>query len=135
MRRIGLFVTAILMTALFAFPANADRGSWNNWHVHDGGSGTDPNGLRHAGLGFFPAIFANYATTSSLWAYCTDATDKGLVGGDGGAKQAAGQCRNDLNIIHLQAIATGDPAPNGWTSLAPGASFPGFTVYYRLTPR
>ena len=136
MRRLGMFVTAVLMTALFAFPASADRGSWNNWHVHDGGSGTDSSGLRHAGLGFFPAIFGStYATTASLWAYCTDATDKALVGGDGGAKAAAGHCMNDSSIIHLQAIATGDPAPNGWTSLTPGASFPGYTVYYRLTPR
>jgi hypothetical protein len=137
MRRLGVFVTAVLMTALIAFPASAERGSWNNWHVHDGGSNTvDSTGLTHRGLVFFPAIFGGtYATTPSLWAYCTDATDKGLVGGDGGAKQAAGQCRNDLYIIHLQAIATGDPAPDGWTSLSPGATFPGYTVYYRLTPR
>jgi hypothetical protein len=141
MRRFGVFFTAVLMTALFAFPASADRGSWNNWHVHDGTSipTVDATGLTHRGAVFFPAIFsvstATYIATPSLWAYCTDATDKNLVGGDGGAKAAAGQCRNDLYIIHLQAVATGDPAPDGWTSLSPGATFLGYTVYYRLTPR
>ncbi len=137
MRRLGVFVTLVLMTALFAFPASADRGSWNNWHVHDGGNNTvDSTGLTHRSLSIFPAIFgASYATTPSLWAYCTDATDKQLVGGDGGAKAAAGHCENDSYIIHLQAIVTGDPAPEGWTSLSPNAPFVGFTLYYLLTPR
>ena len=140
MRRIGVFVTAVLMTALFAFPASAERGSWNNWHVHDGGTGqVDPTGLTHRGVVFFPAIFgvtpATYIATPSLWAYCTDATDKNLVGGDGGAKAAAGQCQNDSYIIHLQGIATGDNAPIGWTGLSPNVPFSGFTIYYRLTPR
>lgn len=141
MRRFGVFVTAVLMTALFAFPASAERGSWNNWHVHDG-TGTptvDSTGLTHRGAVFFPAIFgvstATYIATPSLWAYCTDATDKNLVGGDGGAKAAAGQCQNETNIIHLQGVASGDPAPNGWTALPANSPFPGFTIYYRLTPR
>src|SRR5687768_12835485 len=98
MRRFGVFFTVVLITALFAFPASAERGSWNNWHVHDGRTslGVDSTGLRHSGLAFFPAIFGtSYATTPSLWAYCTDATDKALVGGEGGAKQAAGHCEND----------------------------------------
>jgi hypothetical protein len=136
MRRSLVFVTAVLMTALFASPASADRGSWNNWHVHDGATGTDANGLTHRGLSIFPSIFgASYATTPSLWAYCTDATDKNLVGGDGGAKAAAGHCENETNIIHLQGIAAGDPAPEGWTALSPDSPFPGFTIYYLLTPR
>jgi len=136
MRRLGVFVTAVLMTALFAFPASADRGSWNNWHVHDGGTGqVDSTGLTHRGLVFFPEIFGpTYATTPALWAYCTDATDKNLVGGDEGVKAAAGQCQNDSSIIHLQGIPAGDPAPEGWTSLS-STPFPGFTIYYRLTPR
>ena len=138
MRLFRLSVVAVLVAALFVYPASiaasADRGSWNNWHVHDGGSGTvDSTGLTHRGLVFFPQIFGSgYASTPSLWAYCTDATDKALVGGDGGAKSAAGQCQNELNIIHLQGIATGSPAPAGWTALTPGVAF---TFYYLLTPR
>ncbi len=138
MRLFRLSVVAVLVAALFVYPASAvasaERGSWNNWHVHDGGSGTvDSTGLTHRGLVFFPQIFAGYsASTPSLWAYCTDATDKALVGGDGGAKSAAGECQNELNIIHLQGIATGAPVPAGWTGLTPSG---GFTIYYLLTPR
>ena len=133
MRGVVVFFGAVLAAAILAYPASAERGSWNNWHVHDGGSGTDANGLRHAGLSIFPQIFGSgYASTPSLWAYCTDATDKSLVGGDGGAKAAAGHCENEANIIHLQAIATGAPAPTGWTALTPSG---GFTFYYLLTPR
>src|SRR3989337_854729 len=118
MRKLRLLLILISLGPLAAAPApvSADRGSWNNWHVHDGGSGTvDSTGLTHRGLVFFPQIFGSgYASTPPLWAYCTDATDKALVGGDGGAKSAAGQCQNELNIIHLQGIATGAPAPAGW---------------------
>jgi len=142
MRLFRVAVIAVLVAPLFVYPASiaasADRGSWNNWHVHDGFPGhegpyTDESGLRHVGLVFFPVIFGpTYASDPTLWAYCTDATDKGLVGGDGGAKSAAGQCENELNIIHLQGIATGDPVPTGWTAAATSGDF---TWYYLLTPR
>lgn len=134
MRSFGALVMVILAAALFVFPASAERGSWNNWHVHDGTATpyTDASGLTHRGVAFFPQIWANYASDPSLWAYCTDATDKALVGGAGGAKSAAGQCQNELNIIHLQGIADGARAPIGWLPLAPSG---GFTIYYRLTPR
>ncbi|HEY4704723.1 MAG TPA: hypothetical protein VII27_03180 [Thermoplasmata archaeon] len=145
-RRLRIFrlsVAAVLVAAFFVYPASAvasaDRGSWNNWHVHDGTAVpyTDASGLTHRGAVFFPAIFtggnvAAYVADPSLWAYCTDATDKALVGGDGGAKSAAGHCENVLNIIHLQGIATGEPAPAGWSVATTGG---GFTVYYLLTPR
>ena len=135
MRGFGVLVVAIVAAALFVLPASADRGSWNNWHVHDGTAVayTDANGLTHRNLSIFPQIFPGYsASTPSLWAYCTDATDKGLVGGDGGAKLAAGHCENESYIIHLQNIASDAPAPQGWTALAPSG---GFTFYYLLTPR
>lgn len=142
MRKLRLLLVLISLVALAAAPApvSAERGSWNNWHVHDGGSGTDPNGLTHAGLALsvFGNIWENYETESSLWAYCTNATDKGLVGGDGGAKLLAGHCQNELYIIHLQAIANLAPAPplsSGWTPLEEDATFDGFTVYYKLTAR
>ena len=134
MRRVGLLFAAVLAAAVLAYPASGERGSWNNWHVHDGGSGTDANGLRHAGLAFFPQIFGTrYATTPSLWAYCTDATDKALVGGDGGAKHAAGTCRNEQHIIHLLWGAADAPGPEGWSTLTLDGGTT--TLYYRLTPR
>jgi hypothetical protein len=139
MRGFGVFFGAVLIAAILVYPASAERGSWNNWHVHDGTTEvyTDASGLTHRGATFFPAIFtggdtAAYIADPSLWAYCTDATDKALVGGDGGAKAGAGQCQNEDNIIHLQGVATGAPAPTGWTALAPSG---GFTFYYLLTPR
>ena len=137
-------VVAVLVAALFVIPANtafAARSSFNNWHVHDGTAVpyTDSSGLTHRSASIFPAIFgvstAAYILDPTMWAYCTDATDKALVGGDGGAKSSAGHCENDLYIIHLQGIVTGDPAPSGWIGLPPNVPFPGFTIYYLLTPR
>lgn len=138
-----LSVVAVLVAALFVYPASAvasaERGSWNNWHVHDGTATpyTDANGLTHRDVVFFPVIFtdgdaAAYIADPSLWAYCTDATDKALVGGDGGAMSNAGECQNEGNIIHLLGIATGAPAPAGWTAVATSGRF---TIYYLLTPR
>lgn len=137
MRKLSLIVALGLVTmAVAAAPVSADRGTWNNWHVHDGGTGsTDASGLRHLGVAFFPTIWPDYATDPSLWVYCADGVDKGLVGGDGGAKVAAGPCHNEDHLIHLQVIANGAPAPAGWTALAPSATFSGYTVYYRLTSR
>ena len=136
MRRVGLLLAAALAAAVFAYPASGERGSWNNWHVHDGTAVpyTDASGLTHRGAAFFPAIFGSgYLSDPSLWAYCTDATDKALVGGEGGAKEAAGQCQNESSIIHLKVIASEAQAPGGnWTALTPSG---GFTVYYFLTPR
>jgi beta-propeller uncharacterized protein DUF5122 len=42
---------ALGVAAVAAVPAPADRGSYLNWHVHDGGSGTDANALVHRGVG------------------------------------------------------------------------------------
>lgn len=137
MRKLRLLLVVGALVAVAAAPAavRAERASWNNWHVHDGGTGTDASGLRHVGLAFFPSIWSNYASNPSLWAYCTDATDKSLVGGTGGAKTVSGQCRNESYIIHLKGVANGAPAPDGWIGLAPSATFPGYTVYYQLIPR
>jgi len=38
-------VAALALAAVAAAPAAADRGSYQNWHVHDGGTGVDANGL------------------------------------------------------------------------------------------
>ncbi len=123
------------MVLVLVLPAAAGRGSWNNWHVHDGGSpaaGPDANGLVHRGLVFFPQIFgADYASTPDLWAYCPNATDKALIGGTGGAKGAAGMCQNENSIIHLQQIGEGAQEPGGPWLPVPG--WDGF--YYFLTER
>jgi hypothetical protein len=138
MRRVVVCLAALVAAMLFVYPATAERGSWNNWHVHDGHPelNPDPTGLNHAGVVFFPLIFGpTYASTPSLWAYCTDATDKSLVGGDGGAMLVSGQCRNEDNIIHLKGVETGSPAPTGWTFVTTAGPGGAFSIYYRLTPR
>lgn len=136
MRKLSLIVAlGLIIMAAAAGPVSADRGAWNNWHVHDGATGTDANGLKHLGVAFFPAIWPNYTTDPSLWAYCADGVDKGLVGGDGGAKVAAGACHNEHYIIHLKVSANDAPAPAGWIAMDPDAFSPGYTVYYRLTAR
>jgi hypothetical protein len=46
----GVAASAAVMSMLVlaAAPARADRQSFNNWHVHDGGNGyTDASGLTH----------------------------------------------------------------------------------------
>src|SRR4030067_1868439 len=82
-RRLRIFrlsVAAVLVAAFFVYPASAvasaDRGSWNNWHVHEGTAvpSTDAGGLTHRGAVFFPAIFtggnvAAYVAHPALDAY------------------------------------------------------------------
>lgn len=138
MKRLRLFLVLTSLVAFVAAPAqvSAERGSWSNWHVHDGTAPpvTDATGLTHRGAVFFPEIFgSNYVSDPALWAYCADATDKSLVGGDGGAKHAAGTCRNEQHIIHLLWVDSDAPGPEGWSKLTlnSGAT----TLYYRLTQR
>lgn len=85
-------------------------------------------------MGFFPLIWSNYASDASLWAYCTDATDKGLVGGTGGAKFGSGQCQNEYYIIHLKGVEIGSPAAEGWTFVT-NVGGGQYAMYYKLTPR
>ena len=134
MRKFITLVGVVVAVAAFAVPASADRGVWKNWHVHDGGSGTDASGLHHAGVVFFPLIWSNYAATPSLWAYCQNATDKLLVGGSGGAMLVSGTCQNDSYIIHLKGVQAGSPAPEGWTFVTNAAGGQ-YAIYYKLTPR
>ena len=139
MKKLRLLLVLASLVAFVAAPAqvSAERGTWNNWHVHDGTVSpvTDETGLTHRGPAFFPLIFGAGWSDPSLLAYCTDATDKALVGGDGGAKHAAGTCRNELYIIHLLWVDSDaqGPAGPGWSTLSldGGAT----TLYYLLTPR
>lgn len=128
-------VAAVLATAV-AGPASADRGAYKNWHVHDGGSGTDESGLVHRGLALFPAILTggNVSAYLSDPAYCPDATDKFLLpNGANGEFPAAGMCFTDAYVISLRAIPSGHPAPTGWQ--ASGFPIEGAEVYYKLTAR
>lgn len=131
--------TVQVPSAAAAASMRANRGSWNNWHVHDLAYGaesfTDANGLRHEDYDLWPLIWPDYAETPSLWAYCPDGIEKALVGGDGGSKLASGTCQNDLYIIPIKLNASDAPAPKGpkgWMALPLGG---GLTLYYRLIPR
>ena len=81
----GLGAAACFALAAAAGPAGADRQSFNNWHVHEGGTGTtDATGLTHRGVAFLPTIFtggdvAAYKSNPSLLVYCPNATDKTLL--------------------------------------------------------
>jgi hypothetical protein len=137
----------ISLLALAVGSARADRQSFNNWHVHDGGSGTDATGLTHRGVGFFPKIFtggnvAAYVSDPSLWAYCPNATDKTLLHGEGlpGENLRDGNCFNDWYIIHLKSVPDSDveQVPDGWTAVPNFHEIvagTGYTTFYMLTPR
>jgi hypothetical protein len=136
-QRLGtLGVAMFALAAATAGSAAADRGAFNNWHVHDGGSGTDESGLVHRGLALFPAILTGGDVAAYLTdpAYCPDATDKFLLpNGANGEFPAAGICMTNAYIIHLRAIPSGDPVPSGWQ--ASGFLVGGAEVYYQLTAR
>jgi hypothetical protein len=139
MKRLQALVGVALtlgLAAVAAAPATAERGSYLNWHVHDGGSGTDANGLVHRGLAFFPAILTGGDVAAYLQdpAYCPDATDKlTLPAGTNGEYPLVGQCQTNAFVIHLRAIPTGDAVPPGYQST--GRTTGGATVYYALTAR
>jgi hypothetical protein len=131
---VGVAVT-LGLAAVAAAPA-ADRSSYLNWHVHDGGSGIDANGLVHRGLAFFPAILTGGDVGAYLLdpAYCPDATDKlTLPAGTNGEFPLVGQCQTNAFVIHLRAIPAGDAVPPGYQST--GSTTGGATVYYALTER
>src|SRR5215211_3313591 len=110
---------ALTLAAVAAAPAGADRGSYLNWHVHDGGSGVDASGLVHRGLAFFPAILTGGDVGAYLQdpAYCPDATDKlTLPAGTNGQFPIVGVCMTDAFVIHLRAVSTGGSAPAGYQS-------------------
>lgn len=139
MRSLKLLLGVVCAAVLFAVPASAERGSWNNWHVHDGQAGLNPDssGLHHAPLAFFGLIWPDYATNQSRWAYCPDATDKSLVGGSGGAMLVSGICQNEEYVIHLKGVhASRDWEPHGgWTYVTNAGPGGQYKVYYKLTSR
>jgi hypothetical protein len=124
-----VLAAGLLIALVAAYPASADR-DYNNWHIHS--ALTELGGL-HRPAAFFPAILdvdlATYKATPSLWAYCPNATDKVLVGGDGGSKSGAGVCMNETTIIHILTVPAEQSPPAGWSPI-PGTS----TGYYKLTP-
>jgi hypothetical protein len=129
-------ITTALGLAVAAAPAGAARDSYLNWHVHDGGSGTDPSGLVHRGLAFFPAILTGGDVAAYLQdpAYCPNATDKlTLPAGTNGQYPIVGVCVTNAFVIHLRAVPAGGTVPAGYQPT--GASTAGAPVYYALTER
>jgi hypothetical protein len=136
MRNLQAVAAVAAALGLAATPAGADRGSYNNWHVHDGGSGVDANGLVHRGLAFFPAILTGGDVGAYLQdpAYCPDATDKlTLPAGLNGQFPIVGVCVTNAFVIHLRAVHAGVAPPAGYQST--GVTTAGALVYYALTPR
>ena len=105
-----------------------------NWHIHDGTGGGPPAGDHHAGLAFWPRLFAQeglvYGTAAAPFVRCPNATDKVfLPNGVHGAVDGAGVCMSDRFIVH---ILSGVDTPSGWSTL----TFPNGTfLSYRLTSR
>ncbi|MDQ3379632.1 MAG: hypothetical protein M3546_04840 [Actinomycetota bacterium] len=125
-------VAALALAAVAAAPAAADRGSYQNWHVHDGGTGVDANGLVHRPVAFFPAILGPAYLLDP--AYCPDATDKlTLPAGSNGEFPIVGVCMTNAFVIHLRAIPAGGAVPSGYQST--GWTTGGALVYYLLTAR
>ncbi len=141
-------VTLLFQTSITLAGGSAlARRSFNNWHVHDGGTGTtDASGLTHRGVGFFPKIFtggdvAAYKSNPDLYAYCPNATDKTLLhdGDLPGEHARDGVCINAQCIIHLKSVPEADveQVPDGWTEVPNFQETVEGTVYktfYLLTP-
>ena len=135
-QRLSALGAALALAGAAPGSAAADRSTFENWHVHDGGSGTDESGLVHRGLALFPAILTggDVATYLTDPAYCPDATDKFLLpNGANGEFLAAGMCLTNAYIIQLRTIPSGDPVPTGWQ--ASGFLIQGVEVYYKLAAR
>jgi hypothetical protein len=140
MKRLLVSLAAVgLLVGLAAGPVSADRGTWNNWHVHDGQTNpdgspwTDANGLTHYSVAFFPTILGvDLATYGADPAYCPNATMKMLLGtsASDNAVAYAGNCVTATTIIHLR-VNPGNPAPSGWLTFVSGPT----TFYYMLTSR
>ena len=105
-----------------------------NWHIHDGTGEGSLAGDHHAGLAFWPRLFAQegfvYGTADAPFVRCPNATDKVfLPNGVHGAVGGAGVCMNEMFILHL---LSGVDTPQGWSTL----NFPNGTfLSYRLTAR
>lgn len=132
LQRLAHIAVALGLAAVAAAPAGADRGSYSNWHVHDGGSGVDANGLVHRPVVFFPTILPGDYSQDP--AYCPDATDKLLLpAGSRGEFPLVGVCTTNAFVIHLRAVPAGGGVPRGYQST--GWTTGGAVVYYALTAR
>lgn len=135
--RAGVFVCLTLALAILTMGSSARaHGVPNerNWHIHDGTGAGPLAGDHHAGLGFWPRLFAQeglvYGTAAAPFVRCPNATDKVfLPNGIHGSVDGAGVCVNDVFVVH---ILSGVDPPANWSIL----TFPNGTfLSYRLTPR
>lgn len=123
-------IVATALAALFVSAPVAASDNANNWHIHDG-----KNEPGHAPIGFFPAVLGlTLQEYLSDPAACPNATDKVLLGPDGGldGRQVvrAGVCMTSTTIIQLRTQDASRPAPAGWTL---GSSGGGLNTYVKLT--
>ena len=135
--RAGVLVCLTLALAILTMGSSAvahEVPNEQNWHIHDGTGGGPLVGDHHAGLGFWPRLFAQeglvYGTAAAPFVRCPNATDKVfLPNGIHGAVDGAGVCVNDVFVVH---ILSGVDPPANWSIL----TFPNGTfLSYRLTPR
>jgi hypothetical protein len=134
-----MVVGAALAAAAAAGPTSGEFPP--TWHIHDCNVALCV--LPHAGVAFFPTILTGGSVSAYLQdpAACPDATDKAFLGGGEPPQSSTvtppqplreGVCMTSTTIIHLKSIPTGQPGPDGWSSLAPSG---GYTTFYSLTGR
>jgi hypothetical protein len=135
--RAGVLVCLTLALAILTMGSSAlahEVPNERNWHIHDGAGPGPLAGDHHAGLGFWPRLFAQeglvYGTAAAPFVRCPNATDKVfLPNGIHGQVDGAGVCVNDVFVVH---ILSGVDPPANWSIL----TFPNGTfLSYRLTSR
>jgi hypothetical protein len=135
--RAGVLVCLTLAFGVLAVGSSAvahEVPNEQNWHIHDGTGRGPLVGDHHAGLGFWPRLFAQegrvYGTAEAPFVRCPNATDKVFLPNRvHGAVDGAGVCMSDVFVVH---ILSGVDPPDDWSIL----TFPNGTfLSYRLTPR
>jgi hypothetical protein len=136
-KRAGVLIGVALASVSLGVTSSAsahDVPNEQHWHVHDGAGAGPFAGDHHAGLAFWPRLFAQeglvYGSAQAPYVRCPNATDKVLLpNGVHGAVDASGVCMSSAHIVHL---LSGVDTPQGWSTL----SFPNGTfLSYKLTSR
>lgn len=132
MRRFMILGAMAVTFAALAAPAAASDNK-NNWHIHDGQSGTG-----HLPSAFFPSIL-NLTLSEYLAdpATCPNATDKALLP-NGRADEMplrAGVCLTSTKVIHLRTLRPDEQTPGGDWTLFGSTDGGGWVTYYLITDR